>query len=370
VIRHIFSRLILSGTLSISSGLAFAASDPHCSDRMQDDQRASFWKNASPEIADKCVLATNLDDIVTAPSNAPLHNAILFSGDVEVLRALLERKGANPKARFRTGETALHMLPLRSQLDDELNTVIDLFVGAGANIDARDLKGMTPFLTAVQAGDVPSMKAFLTAGADLHAVNLADEGAIILALKNGHLEVVKALMEAGLDPNQAPGALIAALQTQNDVITRFVIENLEVVERRTNSTVTVAHIIAQYGTGEAMRALKDRGARLNIGFMTQHPIHFAAHHNQDPSVIEVIVSQVNEEVNEKTRNGFTPIMLAILKNPNPEVAQKLAELGADLSVKTMNGKTLFDLVKEREDDPKLSSLKNTQLFWDIHEARF
>mgnify|MGYP000153255015 CR=1 FL=1 len=338
--------------------MASAATSVDCADRHSLSTFESFWRLANADEVTRCVETDDFAHGTSPDHRSPIHDAVMFADDVKVLKALLKMDGANPNARLNNGETPLHVLTPSQLSDARRADLISILVEHGANINARDLNGMTPLLTAAKNGDPTLIRLLIEKGADLGAKNLGDEGALVLALRSGRLGAVLALVEAGRSVDSEPFTLMAALESGEADVARFVIENTEVIERRTNSTITAAHVIAKHGTGDAMMALKERGARLSIGFQTERPIHWAAYHNADPEVIQVIVDQAGvDQVNVANRLGLTPIMLAILNNPNPEIAQILADLGADLSMKTKGGQTIYDLLLEREEDPKFNSLK-------------
>ncbi|UOA34406.1 hypothetical protein DSM110093_04242 (plasmid) [Sulfitobacter sp. DSM 110093] len=351
--------------------MASAATSVDCADRHSLSKLESFWRMTNAGEVTRCVEPDDFAHGTSPDHRSPIHDAVMFADDAEVLKALLKMDGANPNARLNNGETPLHVLTSSQLSDARRADLFGILMENGANINARDLNGMTPLLTAAKNGDPAMVRKLIENGADLDAKNLDDEGVLVLALRSGRLGVALALVEAGRSVDSEPFTLMAALESGEADVARFVIENKEVIERRTNSTITVAHVIAKHGTGDAMRALKERGARLNIGFQTERPIHWAAYHNDDPEIIQVIVNQAGlNQVDVTNRMGLTPIMLAILNNPNPEVAQLLADLGADLSMKTKGGQTIYDLLMEREKNPKFNSLKSTKLYWDIHEGRF
>lgn len=127
----------------------------------------------------------------------PLHLAG-FYGHPDVVAALLEL-GAEPSI---LGHNALANTPLHAVLamsgDDR---VVELLVGAGADVDARAAGGYTPLHLAASRGNVPAMLLLLAKGASPAARTDDGRSAADIAAERGHLEVARVLAEAaGVTP--------------------------------------------------------------------------------------------------------------------------------------------------------------------------
>ena len=68
---------------------------------------------------------------------------------------------------------------------------------AGADVDARTQRGVTPLMVAVATGNTQMVRALLDAGADVYAI--ADHGvtALLMTEKNGYIEIAELLDKAG-----------------------------------------------------------------------------------------------------------------------------------------------------------------------------
>ena len=146
-----------------------------------------LMKNTSKDL-----LRCTMDD----DGNSPFLLACLYSFDrIEPLSALL-RAGANPKARNRHGNTAVHLVcssasPIRSALP----TIKFLYTNYGLALDTKNASGLDALWPAVARGDVNAYKFLKSFGGDLEGLNPNGETLIFPAIRSGNFELVKFMVE-------------------------------------------------------------------------------------------------------------------------------------------------------------------------------
>lgn len=114
------------------------------------------------------------------------------SGQIEVVRALL-KAGANPKAKDKSGKTALMLANEKEAPDMKM---VNLLRGGGSDDAGYNIQ---EYLRAAMNGDVERVRQFLRAGVDVDVTYQNGAKALISAVKHGQTEVVKLLIESGVN---------------------------------------------------------------------------------------------------------------------------------------------------------------------------
>ncbi len=119
--------------------------------------------------------------------------------------------GANPRARDRTGQTALHYAP--KMRDGAL--IVPLLVRAGADINARadEPAAITPLFCAIEnyfeAADKDNagkmIRIMVQYGADINVTDSNGANVLAIAAAHNRPELIKLLIELGADPTKRLG---------------------------------------------------------------------------------------------------------------------------------------------------------------------
>ena len=96
-----------------------------------------------------------------------------------------------------TGETGLHLVTARRDV-----TWMKFLVGHGANVNARDAKGTTPLVLAVNLGFLEGVDFLISAGAKVDESNNTGETPLISAIHRRDAALVRALLKAGANPDR------------------------------------------------------------------------------------------------------------------------------------------------------------------------
>lgn len=97
-----------------------------------------------------------------------------------------------------SGETALHIVVARRDL-----TWIDFLAAKGANVNARNGRGVTPLQLAVGMGFVEGVELLLAKGARTDEANAAGETPLISAVHRRDTGLMRLLLKAGASPDRA-----------------------------------------------------------------------------------------------------------------------------------------------------------------------
>jgi quinoprotein dehydrogenase-associated probable ABC transporter substrate-binding protein len=219
-----------------------------------------------------------------------LSNAI-NANDRDRIKWLVTEKGADVNKQDSQGYTPLTNAA-RQRQDQTAKLLIDL----KADPNLADGNDMTPLVTAVMRDSVPTIKVLLDAGAKVEELGPQGFRPLALAIGESKFESAKALMDAGADVNVPSGS---------EALTPLMIAS------------------AQSAPAE--------GARFLPG--STRPIDIAK------SLIDR-----NADVNAKSSNGMTALMIAAAHN-NPPMIGLLMESGADPDAKNNQGQTASEVAQ-------------------------
>jgi ankyrin repeat protein len=243
--------------------------------------------------------------------STPLMYAALYGSDKSV-RALLNH-GANPNTANNEGTTALMWA-----VDSAEKT--RLLLDAGAAVDAHTESGRTALLIAAgRQGSTQVVKLLLDHGASANVFAENRTTPLLLATRRGDETAMRLLIAHGGNVKvDAAAVLDAALRSDCSACVELVIQ---AVEPRALGNSLIGQ--AQMGRSGSVKFLLGRSAA----------------------------------VNARNAIGFTPLMAACDTDASSvEVVQLLLDAGADVNVRTNDGKTALSLARRRNNETILDLL--------------
>jgi len=268
---------------------------------------------------------------------------------VEILRLLLD-KGADPNLDA-------HLLEAMSReagrSNPETQEMIALLTPRMKNVNQVDSRGNTPLSSAVQNGNITSVKMLLDAGADVNAKNRNGDMPIHLAPSVAMLQL---LLEHGAQVNtpdrfgQTP-LFHAAFNAAADQVECLLKHGAE-VNRADNTGVTALDICLQGKVNiKALSLLLDAGADVNAATNEgKRPLHFAARSGSAEAATLLIAK--GAEVKAGMQNGNTPLHFA----SSVEVARVLLDHGAEVNAPGAGGWTPLASTQRVDVLPALTEL--------------
>ena len=97
-----------------------------------------------------------------------------------------------------SGTTPLHIVTARRDL-----TWMEFLIGKGANVNARDFKGVTPLVSASNMNFIEGVELLVKYGAKVDESNNSGETPLITAVHNRNVPLMKLLLQAGANPDRA-----------------------------------------------------------------------------------------------------------------------------------------------------------------------
>jgi len=273
--------------------------------------------------------------------NTPLCDAAEFNMDPEVITVLL-KAGAKLEERDTSedGDTPL----LLAASSNKNPAVISALLKAGADVAVQDKYGQTPLMLAAYGNENPEVVSVLLAtGADINAQSKQGRyTALTGAASNSNPAVMAALLRAGANVNERTQDDVTALWyaawkgKAPEVISLLLEAGADVLVRNKNGIIPLS-LAHDNGNLVHTTAYKQLLEATQDSFRARSPAII-----QIPDVLQVLLSGTAEEVRQAIRSGrlnpakdqfkgFTALMQAAMKNPNPHVVTALIAGGAGVN---------------------------------------
>ena len=239
-----------------------------------------------------------------AEVNDELDNATL-SADLERVKYLLGKKGADINQKGNDGEAPLHLAVTNGDTE-----MVSLLLDRKANINALDSDGYSPLALAAARNKVKVIQLLTSRGADVEAQIPGGYTPLFVAIGEGKFAAAKALMDAGAKTNVVEGpqhfTLLMAVATQRPP------------ERR------IIQITEGVGPVDIAQELVKRGS----------------------------------DVNAMSTLGVTALMIAAARD-NSALIGVLMRAGARAEIKSQEGQTALDIATQNGND---AAARTLQLF--------
>ena len=271
-----------------------------------------FFANVTLDEIKQC-LADGANVNIRRQGFTPLHGAILFRCDPEIVTTLIEA-GAQINAQTDNGETPLYCAAFENQPESA-----GLLLEAGAQIELANKKGHTPLYICACRSEPELATLLLAAGANIdHRDSI--EGNTLLhgaGYRCWYPEVIQTLVDAGADihARNQHGMVPLHKATMSD--------NEEV---------------------EVVNAMLEAGANPNhCNNDGQTPLHFVRQHSSAAIAATLLAS--GADPNHLDKGGNTPLHAAAEHGKLAQVIVDLIAAGADIARGNNNGETAWDLAR-------------------------
>jgi ankyrin repeat protein len=218
--------------------------------------------------------------------------------------------GADVNAANRYGVTPLLLAAQRGRDD-----LIELLLKAGASVKTAEAKlpeGQTLLMHAARTGQVASVKALLAAGSNPNARETrTGTTAAIWAATGSHANAIRVLAEAGADLNVL-SKVTSYPHTQNGVLLSGLEEGYSYVGQTVlpRGGWSAAMFAAREGAVEAVRALAESGANLNLTDPEGTTALIVAVINGHYDVVSALIDK-GADPNVADIKGMTPLYAAV-----------------------------------------------------------
>lgn len=276
---------------------------------------------------DKC------DDVNFASSHGvtPLYHAARF-GLTKTVKALLAAD-----ANTELGEPAIGIAAQEGHIE-----IVEMLIGAGANLDRQSKYGSTALLQASQGGKHEVVKLLLAGGAATELARFDGTTPLILASEKGYRSCVEALVRAGAsvahERDDGASAIDVASEEVSDLLVSSAAEPM--IESGTlpgEEGVTLHQAVLQRDIA-VVRALLDRGESLDSADEEgSTPLHYAAW-VADPKILAELLER-GACADAQNAKKETPLHLVAgtSEDGSTAVAERLLAAGASIEMANAEG---------------------------------
>ena len=93
------------------------------------------------------------------------------------------------------------------------------------------------------------------------------------------------------------------------------------------------------------------------------PLHWAAAKNGDLAMTKALL-EMKADVRARDKDGWTPLHWAAAKSKNPAIVEALLDAGANARARTGGGQIPLDFIKKNQ------ALENTQAYWKLNDLSY
>jgi ankyrin repeat protein len=244
---------------------------------------------------------------------------------------------------------------------------------AGAGINAKDDRGITPLMYTAWVGSADAMKLLLDRGADPNVINSSGSTALMLSVTE--LTKVRLLVNAGANVNVVStrgrtALFLAAMADRSADIVRTLITAGADVKIVDGMKMTILHAAALGNDAETMRLLLDTGVNVNVrDFQEFTPLIYAAS-NANLATVQLLLAK-GADVNAVSNDGsfqkvkagtlgqghFTPLIMAAPFG-SPALVKTLLDAGAHINAADIRGMTplMLAVATDRQDPEVVRTL--------------
>lgn len=219
------------------------------------------------------------------------------------------------------------------------NSVCELLIKAGANVNEEDDFGYTPLLVSTILNNIHLVKVLCEAGANPNKKSTNGNTPLIIAADDGDFEITKTLIEHKADINfsstDGNTALFAAVGKNNDSIAEILLQNGANLNLFNSFGVSPIHYAAGYGYPYMTNLLIDYGAKIDTTDLSGNTPLMSSVYVGAKIASELLINS-GAQLNKADKYGVTPLMVAAQFN-DTSLIRLLYKNGADPALLNTRG---------------------------------
>ncbi|KAJ4856910.1 ankyrin repeats (3 copies) domain-containing protein [Trichoderma breve] len=309
-----------------------------CQKRRNKHGRAAFHIAAMKGLSSAVSQLGDYANSKDSQKKSPLYLAVEY-GHKDFVQQLLRLPQVEVNARGYRDLT-----PLQVACKKGYDSITEILLDAGADIEILSDDGRTPLLHAVQEQMESTVKLLTTRGANVNFIHLGTT-ALHTAAQMGYSAIFEYLLKGGADihagAETAAGTPLHAACTMidgNPMIQRL-IDLGAVIDETDEENQTPLHIAALYGKPANLKLLIDNGANIEArDGRGRTPALIMSFEEQRKECLRVLIKH-GADVNVAGHDGRTPLYLAAGDETLEDFVPELLEAGAAVDVAVDDGYT-------------------------------
>ena len=274
----------------------------------------------------------------------------LVRGDFDYFEDSIKTR--NVMLRFHDGQTPLHIATISGHTG-----IVDYLLKNNGSIriqdmlQAQDISGATPLHEAVRYGQADIVKLLLAHGANVDALDAMGKTPFLLIIPvQAQLSIYTMLLGAGAKVGQKDMYgdtvlhIVTMGDTTNDVLKLLTARGAPINERNKQG-VTPLQLAVEKGLGAHVLFYANSGADINAEDMQSNTPLTLALHKKTSEMIQTLITPQN--VNTKDSSGNTPLHTAILHDAPFEYIQYIVSTGADVNARNKDGDSVLYLATQK-----------------------
>ena len=327
-------------------------------------------------------------DINFVDEEWPLFVTAVTSNDVKMAEFFI-KNGVNLELKGPDGKTALlHAISLKN------TRLVGMLIKAGANLKAEDLNQKNALMYAAEANNAELLNKLLKSGFSEKAVSKVGKTALDYAIDARAQETYRILSKK----NTLPIDFINAVEKgDSKAVKTLISEGADVKTTDKNGKAAVV-IATEKGYGEVLKLLLENGADPNGKYFKNPKANLfvlSIYNARFDAALVLLKSGISADFNYKYQDGKTALMIAIesksqelvrylllkksdidasddfgntaliyaVRNDLFSVAKRLLELGADPTLRQVDGKTALDIAKSENKSTFVRMLSEAEKNW-------
>ncbi len=276
------------------------------------------------------------------PAEASLIKACA-AGNFELARNIIEL-GADVNARDRRGYTALIWA-----VDKRFAQIVDLLLNSGANINLGDGFGYTPLIWAVDRDDLACVKKLLERGASVDSADGKGVTPLMWAAIKKRRDIARELLSRGADAGRLDhrgySALSYALEKKCDDMVEMIAAKSPKHGLENNKPRQLVLWAAENSRTAVLKIAAAGGADLNARDEYGRTALMHAINARNADAVEFLIKN-GADINLVDSSGAGALIYAV-RNWFYDIARMLIAAGADISIKDGRRKTAMDYAMDK-----------------------